>query len=101
MDLKWFPDFLRKIQTNILQVIMTRTKAFDHVIPFLNNVLKKTKENKIIDLCSGASGPWLRLFKKINNEKLEIRLSDKYPNLHMFKKIKEFLTGLKNKKKEQ
>ncbi|MBN2531409.1 MAG: hypothetical protein JXB88_00885 [Spirochaetales bacterium] len=60
MDLSWFPDIFRKMQTNILQIIMTRTKAFDYAIPYMIKELENTDTNIIVDLCSGASGPCLR-----------------------------------------
>mgnify|MGYP001304198644 FL=1 len=93
MDLKWYPDFLRKPQTNILQVIMTRTSAFDYAIPYIDNVVRKTNTNRIVDLCSGASGPWLRLVNKLECANVQIILTDKYPNFEMFKIIKKQTNG--------
>jgi hypothetical protein len=89
MDLRWFPDFLRQIQTNILQVMMTRTKAFDYAIPYIERELVHTQTDTIIDLCSGASGPWLRLINKMNDKKIKVILTDKYPNKRMFQQIKQ------------
>jgi len=93
MDLKWYPNFLRKIQTKILQVIMTGTAGFDYTVQYIKSVMEKTGKNKIIDLCSGASGPWLRIYKKLSSEETEIVLTDKYPNIEMFKEIKRLTHG--------
>jgi hypothetical protein len=93
MDLKWYPDILRKLQTNILQVIMTRTTAFDYAIPYIDSIMEKANTNKIIDLCSGASGPWLRLVNKLKDANAQIVLTDKYPNIEMFKIIKKQTKG--------
>jgi len=93
MDLNWFPQFLRKIQTNILQTIMLRTKAFDYAIPYIESELLKDNQNTIIDLCSGASGPWLRLINKISIKNVNLILTDKFPNIEMFKVIKEQSNG--------
>ena len=67
MDLKWYPNILRMLQTNILQVIMTRTPAFDVLVPYLDRLLQQTNSHRIVDLCSGASGPWLRLYSKLQS----------------------------------
>ena len=93
MDLKWYPYVLLKIQTKILQVIMTRTAGFDYTVPYINSIIEKTGEHKIIDLCSGASGPWLRIYKNLSADKTEILLTDKYPNIRMFKDIKRLTEG--------
>ena len=89
MDLNWYPKVLRNIQTNILQVIMKTTKAFDHTIPYIQSIIESTGNKTIIDLCSGASGPWERIYKKLPDEHINILLSDKYPNINIFQAIKK------------
>jgi hypothetical protein len=84
MDLKWYPDLLRRPQTNILQALMVKSNAFDYAAPYIDDVLQKLGSSKIIDLCSGASGPWLRLIKKLEHPHVQVILTDKYPNLAMF-----------------
>jgi hypothetical protein len=71
---------------------MIRTNAFDYAIPYIDSVMKKTNSNRIVDLCSGASGPWLRLFDKLQSH-AQITLTDKYPNIEMFKVINEQTNG--------
>jgi hypothetical protein len=93
MDLPWYPGVFRRLQTNILQVIMTRTPAFDYSLPYITRVMEKTGMKEIIDLCSGASGPWLRLYKQLTDKDIHIILTDKYPNNKMFKAIKKQTNG--------
>ena len=89
MDFPWFPDSLRRIQTDILQELMTRTKAFDCAAPYIIKQLEQAQSNTVIDLCSGASGPWLRLIKQFSGKQVRLILTDKYPNLSRFQAIKE------------
>ena len=92
MDLDRYPDFLRRIQTNILQVVMNQTKGFDYAVPYIDDMLAKTKCGTLTDLCSGAAGPWLRIYNKLKS-KVNLRLSDKFPNGKMFEKIKKDTNG--------
>jgi hypothetical protein len=93
MDLEWYPSALRKYQTNILQVMMMQTTAFDYAAPYIAQVLEKTGSNTIVDLCSGASGPWLRLYEKLGNGKIQIILTDKFPNIEKFEAIQKQTNG--------
>jgi len=94
MDLKWYPSILRNLQTNILQVIMTRSPAFDPAIPHIDRLLQRTGQDRIIDLCSGASGPWPRISKKLTSDDVKILLTDKYPNAAMFAELEVRSDGL-------
>ena len=93
MDLSWYPRFLRKIQTNILQMIMLHSNAFYFSIPFIESQLDEDKHETIVDLCSGSSGPWLRSLNKMSNSNINPVLTDKCPNVEMFKIIKTKSNG--------
>ncbi|MBN1696574.1 MAG: hypothetical protein JW881_03570 [Spirochaetales bacterium] len=93
MDLRWYPDALRVIQTNILQVIMRSTRAFDYAVPYITKTLDEVKGATVVDLCSGASGPWLRILERFPDKKINVILTDKYPNTRMFERIREKTGG--------
>ena len=61
-------------------MIMARTTAFDYAVPYIDGIMEKANSNRIVDLCSGASGPWLRLVDKLRDANAQIILTDKYPN---------------------
>lgn len=84
MDFRWYPNLLRNLQTNVIQVIVTRSPAFDSAVPYIDRVLQRVQTNQIVDLCSGASGPWLRIYKKLGMSDVHVLLTDKYPNVEMF-----------------
>ncbi len=93
MDLRWYPKLLRDLQTNILQVIMTRSPAFDAAAPYIDALIGRTHSAQVVDLCSGAAGPWPRLVEKLGTPKVRIVLSDKYPNMEMFAAVEKRTHG--------
>lgn len=82
MDLKYYPDVLREVMTDTLTNITMYVPIFDRVAPLITDVMDKTGTNEILDLCSGAGGPWGRLFGLVKKEKSNARLTftDLYPN---------------------
>ena len=82
----WFPSSLRDEATDALQFGLNLLKAYAPVVPLLQSVLDSTRSRSIVDLCSGAGGPWLDLSRKLHGDSrsLSIRLTDKYPNLRAF-----------------
>jgi hypothetical protein len=83
----WFPSFLRDEITDTLQNGMNRFGAYGPIAPLLQTVLQSTSSASIIDMCSGAGGPWLDLSRRLQKNaatSLQILLTDKYPNLAAF-----------------
>jgi hypothetical protein len=83
----WFPAFLRDEITDTLQNGMNRLGAYAPIAPLLQTVLQSTCSASIIDMCSGAGGPWLDLSRRLQKNaatSLQILLTDKYPNLVAF-----------------
>lgn len=68
---------------------------------------RSSETQSIIDLCSGGAGPWLDLSRELKSRRLksqkhgrevpkvdlQISLTDKYPNLGAFQKVKEASEG--------
>ena len=101
----WFPSPLRDGLTDALQFGFNLCKVYAPVVPLLQSALAATRSrvssdqsnhmHSIVDLCSGGSGPWLDLSRRLKSggtgretSTLQISLTDKYPNLRAFQTIK-------------
>jgi hypothetical protein len=85
----WFPAPLRDQVTDALQRGMHFLNAYTSVASLVQGVLDATGGHSIVDICSGAGGPWAALSRilKGNGRGIQIQLTDKYPNLKAFEKI--------------
>ena len=82
MDQPWCPRVFRRYATDYLHAVVTRLGIFDGMAPHLARVLRATGHRRIIDLCSGSSGPMPRLRRLLADEhglEVEVLLTDKYP----------------------
>lgn len=89
-DQSWCPSFIREATTDFLLAYYTLKKVYGPAFEKINDVLEKTKADKIIDCCSGSGGPTksLREFlDKMGKSSVTITLTDKYPNHDLFEKI--------------
>ena len=89
-DLKWFPSFLRNYMTDFLQFISNKFDVYKPIVPIIEEGLKKSNSNTIVDLASGGGGGILKLNEHLlkNNPNLKIVLTDYYPNIEAFKQTK-------------
>jgi len=83
-DQSWFPDWIRIALIKIL-VVMDKAMGVDIAVAnLLDEMLKRSGHNTIVDIGSGAGGPMLQVFDrlKLNNdsEDISIILTDLYPN---------------------
>lgn len=94
-DKPWFPSVFRDLMTDILQFVVVRFRIYEPVIPLIKEVMQHMKTNQIVDLCSGATGPWNQIQAQLSGEpgrqdaSICVTLTDKYPNIEAFKKTKE------------
>ena len=81
-DQDWYPKVFRRIQTDYLQFASTRGAGHQNLIPLFTRALKQTGNMDIVDLCSGGTGPWLKLREQLEQAglKVKVTLTDKYPN---------------------
>jgi hypothetical protein len=82
MDMPWYPDALRRIQTDYLQFVTTRGAGHEDLVPLIIRALQQTGTDEIVDLCSGGTGPWLNLQQQLaeTGHAVRVRLTDKYPH---------------------
>jgi hypothetical protein len=81
MDLAWYPETFRRIQTDYLQFVVTRGNH-TALIPLIVKALQQAQTNEIVDLCSGGTGPWLNLQQELTaaGHPVSLKLTDKYPH---------------------
>lgn len=90
MDQKWCPASIRNGITDYLGWFERFLNMYHPIVPQLREVLRKLHSERIIDLCSGAGGPWMYLHKEFDN--LEeyaptVLLTDLYPNCSAFESL--------------
>ncbi|PCJ99250.1 MAG: hypothetical protein COA42_24165 [Alteromonadaceae bacterium] len=77
-DQTWFPVVFRNLLTDSLRYIGTKWPLFDQALPIIEKGLSKSNSDQVIDLCSGASGPWLGFIN--TGFSASVKLTDKFPN---------------------
>ncbi len=99
-----FPGFLRDLVTDALQALWQFGNSYRPILPVLYAGLAATSQRagagedcvEILDLCSGGSGPWLRLAPQLERDygiRPRVCLTDKYPNHCAFARASEELGG--------
>jgi hypothetical protein len=89
-DLQWFPAILRDTITDLLGMTIELARLYDSALPQLAHALRATGERTILDLCSGAGGPLPSLRRRLAHAHdlgIEVRLSDRYPNIDAYQRI--------------
>lgn len=81
----WCPAVFRNLITDYLQYFAEILWPYDKVVELVEKALLRMDSRQIIDLCSGASGPWPRIASQAKD--LSVVLTDKYPNLDAFRRI--------------
>ena len=82
-DLAWWPDLLRSLLTDYLGSAEALVRPYDAKLGLLVDALRATGSHQVVDLCSGAGGPWLRLRDPIAAQvgpELHVLLTDRYPS---------------------
>ncbi len=80
-DQTWLPQRFRNYLTDILRHL--NHNLYTCVAPKMKEVMQRSPCDHVIDLCSGASGPWATLIHALNAQgqyPISITLTDKYPN---------------------
>jgi hypothetical protein len=82
-DQEWCPRTIRDAATDYLQFVIAKAKPYAAMVPVLSRSLQRAGAYEVLDLCSGAGGPWFWLHPILAGQGLNVsvRLTDKYPNL--------------------
>jgi hypothetical protein len=76
-DLPGCPPSLRDGLTDFLAFSLNLARAYEPAGPLLHRALGRTGARRIVDLCSGAGGPWSRLSGEVG---VPVLLTDLYPH---------------------
>lgn len=82
-DQTWLPSRVRDGITDFLRdALVVGGRVYAPVVPLLDRVLKHAGTDRIVDLCSGGSGPWIHLHADLAAAGISVRLilTDKFPN---------------------
>jgi hypothetical protein len=90
-DQRWFPNFLRDHVTDGLQFIFDLVNLYRPIAGRLRNALDQAGTHHVVDLCSGAGGPWPRLCQVFEQERVavDVSLTDKHPNARAAKQARD------------
>lgn len=91
-DLSWFPDVIRSGMTDYLRYLIPMLNVYRPVTPLLLEVLQKTQQNHIVDLGSGGGGAIEQIHQNLSKqtaEKIQITLTDKFPNPEAWQYIRQ------------
>ncbi len=76
-DLPGCPPSLRDALTDFLAFSINLAGAYDPAGPLLRRAVARSGARRIVDLCSGAGGPWRRLAAEVG---VPVLLTDLYPH---------------------
>ena len=89
-DLAWFPATFRDALTEWLRVLWDRIGAYSVIAPILAEMLQESHTTRIVDLCSGASGPLLGIQQEFETAGwgFSAVVTDKFPNVNSMKELR-------------
>jgi hypothetical protein len=91
-DQPWFPVLFRDYVTDGLQAVLSLGGIYRGSAPRLKNAFETCKASRVVDLCSGGSGPWPWLQESLRDGQgrvAEICLTDLYPNTAAFERMQQ------------
>ena len=82
-DQPWCPRGIRRGVTDFCRFVTEHSGLFNSVAPLLTEAVRKAGATRILDMGSGAGGPWLRLLPALRKLGLDVPvcLSDHDPNV--------------------
>ena len=83
-DLPSFPTVVRNVMTDFLRFALTRARVADAVFPVIEQMLEKTGQRHIVDLCSGSGGLLVDIHHNLNRRigpPIRVTYTDKFPNV--------------------
>ena len=95
-DQPWWPVWARDAMTGYLHEIIVRAKPYSLVVPRLSALLRESGATHIVDLCSGAGGPWPALREDLEaaGVQVEVSCTDLAPNVSAAQRV-DAATGVR------
>mgnify|MGYP003578459828 CR=1 FL=1 len=66
-DQAWCPPSLRDALTDYLRFALDLTTPYHVIVPRLVRAIRQSRATRVIDLCSGAGGPWRTLLPALRS----------------------------------
>src|SRR5262249_29663325 len=94
-DEPWCPRSIRHAVTDFCRFVTQMSGAFDPVAPLLAGALRSTGASRVLDLGSGAAGPWLGLLPPVRKMGVEVSVcrSDCFPSLEALGRARRLAPG--------
>ena len=95
-DQPWFPALIRNCMTEYLRFLFQTFQLYKPVGPLLREILLKTNNTTILDLCSGSGGAMEDVYKNLQQtlgKEVKIILSDLFPSQMIYKQLHDKTNG--------
>jgi hypothetical protein len=94
-DLPWFPQAIREGMMDFLKYGITWLNFYEPVAPLIKEMLNETGETNLIELCAGGGGGVIKLLENLHelDSNPKIILTDLYPNIETYEKIRNISAG--------
>jgi hypothetical protein len=83
-DSPWCPPSLRDALTDFLQFTINLGRSYAAILPMLREAVARAGATRVVDLCSGAGGPWRTWLREPRGMApgfaVPVVMTDKYPN---------------------
>jgi hypothetical protein len=83
----WLPAVLRRAEIDYLSTVIDATDPFAPMVPWFAELCNQTGGDRLVDLCAGSAGHWLRLQPAISaavDRPVQVTATDLYPNAAAF-----------------
>lgn len=82
-DQPWLPTILRDGLTGYLETLSRKAGFHEAMAPVVDDALRRSGAERIVDLCSGGGGPILKIRARLSRT-VPLTLTDKFPNEGVF-----------------
>ena len=88
-DQSWCPAVIRDGITDYLQFTISAAKPYAPIAGRLTEVIRESGTSAVVDLCSGAGGPWPTLVDAITAvTPVSVTLTDLHPNVDALERVR-------------
>ncbi len=95
-DQAWLPRSIHSGITAFLQFAVSRIDLYRPVAPLLDRALERSGAQQVLDLCSGAGGPWLEMrrhLEMVRRRRMPVCLTDYFPDPETFRRLQASAPG--------
>lgn len=91
-DQSWFPHVIRQGMLDYLRFMITKLHTYEAALPLIEELLTRTNQTHITDLCSGAGGGIETIQQDLSQrmgQTIHVTLSDLYPNISAYQYLQQ------------